>query len=146
MHSKAVFSHHLEINLQRAITLSNASKVVLITDKNTHKWCKPLLSSISFELHYELPVGEANKNLTTLEGLLSFLTTNKADKKTLSELRKEDIDNYEKYKKDLKSREEQGDQFKALYEYKNSLSFISPNYELESLKQIWNTWKRPGNL
>jgi len=43
--------------------------------------------------------------------------------------------NYEKYKEDLKSREVEGDRFKALYEYKNNLSFTSPNYELESLKQ-----------
>lgn len=43
--------------------------------------------------------------------------------------------NYDKYKEDLKSREEQGDQFKGIYEYKNNLAFTSPSYELELLKQ-----------
>ncbi|MDY7395708.1 carboxy terminal-processing peptidase [Aureibaculum sp. 2210JD6-5] len=43
--------------------------------------------------------------------------------------------NYEKYKEDLKNREEQGNKFKAMYEYKNDLSFTSPSYEVESLKQ-----------
>ena len=43
--------------------------------------------------------------------------------------------NYEKYKHDLAKREEEGNKFKALYEYKNDLNFTSPSYELPALKK-----------
>ncbi len=42
--------------------------------------------------------------------------------------------NYEKYKEDLKEREKEADEFKPIYEYKNKLSFLSPNYELPLIK------------
>jgi len=42
--------------------------------------------------------------------------------------------NYEKYKEDLKERENEAEKFKPIYEYENKLSFISPNYELPLIK------------
>ena len=42
---------------------------------------------------------------------------------------------YKKYNEDLKKREEEGNRFKSLYEYKNNLSFTSLPYELELFKQ-----------
>ncbi|WP_250629644.1 carboxy terminal-processing peptidase [Aureibaculum algae] len=42
---------------------------------------------------------------------------------------------YKKYNEDLKNREEEGNRFKSLYEYKNNLSFTSLPYELELFKQ-----------
>lgn len=83
MHSRAIFSTDLEINLNRAIDLKNPSKTILITDANTQLHCTPLLKSIKFNLNYTLPTGELHKSFNTLEKLLRFLLENKADKNVL---------------------------------------------------------------
>ena len=83
MHSKAIFSNELPSLLSRAIMLTGASHTVLITDTNTHQLCSPKLGSIQFDFHYELPVGEMNKNSENYLKLIRFLMKNNISKKTV---------------------------------------------------------------
>jgi len=42
---------------------------------------------------------------------------------------------YSDYKKDIEKRDEESKEFKAIYEYQNNLTFISPKYELPLLEK-----------
>ena len=42
---------------------------------------------------------------------------------------------YSEYKKDIKKRNEEAKEFKAIYDYQNKLTFMSPMYELPLLEK-----------
>lgn len=63
------------------------SKIVILTDSNTERFCLPIfLSKLECNcsiLHYSIPSGETNKNIQTCIKLWQFLSENRIDRSAL---------------------------------------------------------------
>jgi 3-dehydroquinate synthase len=80
-----IFSSDLIHDLRTTLRKINFSKLGVITDSNTIKYCYPLIKEALPEDHlvYDFPAGEINKNLRTCEGIWHWMTDAVMDRNTL---------------------------------------------------------------
>lgn len=85
-YSNVIVSQNLESDLQSIIKEFPENKRFLVTETNTTNFCLPLLKQMSFFStlqHCEVPAGEENKKLSSVEMIWQFLSENGADRKSL---------------------------------------------------------------
>ncbi len=80
--SKVIFTKNIQYELSEILKNSNKKKFIIL-DKNTKKYCLPILNlKIDFQI-IEIPEGEKNKNLKTCLQIWNFLFENNAERNSL---------------------------------------------------------------
>ncbi len=80
--SKVIFTKNIQYELSE-ILKKKKKKIFIIIDKNTKKYCLPILDlKIDFQI-IEIPEGEKNKNLKTCLQIWDFLFENNAERNSL---------------------------------------------------------------
>lgn len=80
-----IYTQKIAQDLGNYISTLNFSKLGVITDTNTEKFCYPLIKDGLPEshLHFSFMAGEANKNLDTCSSIWQWMTDEGFDRKTL---------------------------------------------------------------
>jgi 3-dehydroquinate synthase len=78
------FSNHIAADLNDWLQKrQDFSKIFVITDENTEKYCLPLLNGIHFEKQIVIASGEINKNIQTVTQIWQALLDANADRNSL---------------------------------------------------------------
>ncbi len=86
LESTIIVTGKIKDDLEKVLTKMNDSRIFILADKNTRKYCFPLISEIEKISNadiIELPQGEENKSVDTVIRVWEHLSRNKADRNTL---------------------------------------------------------------
>lgn len=84
--TKIIFTEKIEEDLAKTLKQYSPSQIFVLCDRNTEKLCYPLIKDfdcLSQAGLFTIPSGDENKNIESLSDLWTFLSKNKATRKSV---------------------------------------------------------------